>query len=220
MSRMVYRITKQISDTPLPAGREVDPDSCSDRCEYEWTLRRLLIAGHINRTARDVLSVLGVLVLQQGEHPTHGRLAGAVAAQTGPCSISTVQRALGDGRRLGVVSWGHQYDVARRRDGRTVPSQTANRYALHLPDVVPEVPVVRSRLETQRSRRLHSRDRPPRVGQTVRVGTTSTHLSSVSMVAPLHRSVHSADRIAAHIAAESAQRRERMKGRASHPLPD
>ena len=215
MSGFVYRITKQITDTPLPAGREADPDSCSDRCEYEWTLRRLLIAGHINRTARDVLTVLGEMVVQQGEHPTHARLAAAVATQTGRCSVRTVQRALEAGRVLGVVSWGHQYDVVQRRDGRTIPSQTANRYKLRLPDVVPEVPVVRSRLEIQRSRRLHSRDRLPRVGQPVRVELTQKYLPS-SVMTPTER----ANRIAAHIAAQSAANRARMTGRPSYLSPD
>ena len=213
MTVTIYRITKRITDTPLPAGREAGWNDHSDWCQYELTLRRLLIANHISRAAWDVLSALGVLVLQQGEHPTHARLAAAVAAQTGPCSISMVQRALGDGRRLGVVSWDHQYDVAQRRDGRTIPSQTANRYVLHLPDVVPDVPVVRSRLEIQRSRRLHSRDRPPRVGQNEWVGTTSTGLPLVSMVAPKSR----ADKIAAHLAAQSAANRGRMMSR--HPYP-
>ena len=213
MAGFVYRVTKQISGVTLPAGRQVDPDSRSDLCQYDLVVNRLLIAGRINRAARDVLSVLGVLVIQQHEHPAHGRLAAAVAAQTGRCSVSTVQRALRNGRDLGVVSWDHQYDLRRRRDGRTVPSQTGNKYVLHLPDVVPDVPVIRSRLETQRGRRLHSRDRLPRVGQNEWVGTTSTDLPLVSMVAPKSR----ADKIAAHLAAQSAANRGRMMSR--HPYP-
>ena len=216
MSHMVYRVTKVVAGIALPAGREVDPDSCSDRCEYDLILKRLVIAGHINRTAKDVLTVLGAMVIQQGEHPTHARLADAVAAQTGRCSVSTVQRALQAGRVLGVVSWASQYDVAQRRDGRTVPSQTANRYTLHLPDDVPAVPVVMSRLKILRSRRLHSRDRPPRVGQNAGVSPTRTGLPLASMATSTER----ANRIAAHLAAQSAANRARMTGRPSYPLPD